>query len=204
MNKTVQYYNKYDEDNRLKRHPAEFIVTTNVLDNLIKPGDRILHLGTGTGAYALHYAQKGCSLFAEDITPVHIDILKGKLLLSPELDVTCRVGDARHLEHHRDSSFDVVLCMGPIYHLEPDDSRQCIRQCLNVLKKEGLLVIAYINKYGGYEDDPYGDVLIFHSPEEIEGMTGIFELDPLCHIPVDGEFLSENTARHGLYAGRKR
>ena len=32
-------------------------------------------------------------------------------------------------------TFDVALCMGPLYHISKDETDQCISQCLQVLKK---------------------------------------------------------------------
>lgn len=48
-------------------------------------------------------------------------------------------------------SFDVVLCLGPMYHLLKDEDRiKCIDECLRVLKPDGILAIAYINIYAQY------------------------------------------------------
>ena len=45
-------------------------------------------------------------------------------------------------------SFDVVLNMGPFYHLITKEQREkCLKECLRVLKKDGLLITAYIPRY---------------------------------------------------------
>ena len=49
------------KDERLtkdKMHKIEFITTTNYIEKYLKPGDRILEIGAGTGAYSLYYANK--------------------------------------------------------------------------------------------------------------------------------------------------
>ncbi|HHZ06471.1 MAG TPA: methyltransferase domain-containing protein, partial [Clostridiales bacterium] len=47
-----------------------------------------------------------------------------------------------------DKSFDIVLNMGPYYHLTEKALReQCISECLRVLKPNGLLAITYISRY---------------------------------------------------------
>ncbi len=44
-------------------------------------------------------------------------------------------------------SFDAVLCMGAFYHLKSkEERRQCIAECLRVLKKGGIFILAYINR----------------------------------------------------------
>ena len=46
---------------------------------------------------------------------------------------------------YEDHSFDVVLCMGAFYHLEEKARNMALEQCLRLLKKNGVLVISYIN-----------------------------------------------------------
>ncbi len=47
-----------------------------------------------------------------------------------------------------DNTFDAVLNMGPFYHLIAEEQREkCLKECLRVLKKDGLLITAYIPRY---------------------------------------------------------
>ena len=47
-----------------------------------------------------------------------------------------------------DECFDVVLNMGPFYHLiEKNDREKCLSESQRVLKKGGLLVTAYIPRF---------------------------------------------------------
>ena len=47
----TEFYNSYDEDSRLKsRHGmVEFLTTMHSIDTYLKPGDRVLEVGAGTG-----------------------------------------------------------------------------------------------------------------------------------------------------------
>ena len=56
--------------------------------------------------------------------------------------------DATDMSVFENDSFDIVLNMGPLYHLITETQRQkCISESLRVLKKGGILVTAYIPKY---------------------------------------------------------
>lgn len=150
MASLIDYYNKYDEDKRLVKdriHNIEYLTTTHILDKYIESGMTVLDDGAGTGRYSFYYASKGCKVEAVDIVPKHVNIIKEKIEKSVGLDMNAYVGDATDLSKCKDESFDVVLCLGPMYHLKKQEDRdKCISESLRVLKKGGILAVAYINK----------------------------------------------------------
>jgi len=152
MNNIVNFYEAYDEESRLTTNNSrktEFTVTTTILDQHIEGHNRILKLGAGTGVYSFYYAEKGNEVIATDITPKHVDIIKQKLLQRKNgLKLSAEVLDATNLNSYEAESFDVVLCLGPMYHLTNEcDREKCIKKSLRILKKCGILAISYINKH---------------------------------------------------------
>lgn len=153
MESIINYYDNSDEDSRLTTDNArkiEFLLTTKVLENFIKPYQNILELGAGSGVYSFYYAENMCNVVATDITPKHITQINQKLILknSPQLNLEAKIVNATNLMEFDSESFDAVLCLGPMYHLtNENDRKKCIRESLRVLKKGGLLAIAYINKH---------------------------------------------------------
>ena len=121
MNYVVDSYENYKEENRLTTNNArkiEFVTTTRVLDEIIGTKSKILDCAAGTGIYAFWLADKG-----HDVTAT---------------DMSC----------FADDSFDIVLNMAPFYHLITEEQREkCMKECLRVLRKGGLLVTAYIPRY---------------------------------------------------------
>ena len=121
MNYVVDSYENYKEENRLTTNNArriEFVTTTRVLDEIIGTNSKILDCAAGTGIYAFWFADKG-----HDVTAT---------------DMSC----------FADDSFDIVLNMEPFYHLITEEQREkCMKECLRVLRKGGLLVTAYIPRY---------------------------------------------------------
>src|SRR5438445_11199016 len=72
------------------------------------------------------------------------------------------LGDARKIKFPNESS-DVVLVMGPLYHLtEKDERLASLAEGLRVLKRDGVIFVAGISKFasalygsrGGYIRDP--------------------------------------------------
>jgi len=149
MSKVSQFYEKYPEDHRLDGSPSlkiEFLMTKEAIDPHLEKGDRILELGAGGGAYSLHYAKRGFDVTATDIAQGHVELINKKAK-EKGLSIKTRRIDAVDLSAFEDGTFDVVLSLGPIYHLiKEKDRHKTISESCRVLKPGGLLVVAYINK----------------------------------------------------------
>ena len=147
MNAVVETYENYREEDRLTTNHArrlEFITTTRIFDELINGYNQILDCAAGTGEYAFYLAERGQEITATDITPRHIEIIK-KRLESKTYEMETAVLDATNMKCFQDESFDVVLNMGPFYHLIDEKLRmKCFEESLRVLRKGGLLITAYI------------------------------------------------------------
>lgn len=149
-NAVVEAYENDREEDRLTTNNArkiEFLTTVRALDGLLPEKSAILDCAAGTGVYAFHFADRGHTVTATDITPRHIDVMRATLRSKP-YQVETAVLDATNLSAFGDGQFDVVLNMGPFYHLTNRDARErCLDECARVLKKGGLLVTAYIPRY---------------------------------------------------------
>lgn len=146
----IESYENYREEDRLSTNNArkiEFLTTVKALDELISGKKSILDCAAGTGIYAFYFADKGHMVTATDITPRHIEVIRNILRDKPYKMETA-VLDATDMSIFEDESFDVVLNMGPFYHL-PDmsDREKCMKESLRVLKKGGFLITAYIPRY---------------------------------------------------------
>ncbi len=140
------YTNNCDEDSRLfkdGRHQIEYITTTTYIDKYLKPNDRILEVGAGTGRYSLHYAEKGYTVNSIEYVEHNLEILKSKI--KEGMNITAEQGDAMDLSRFPDNTFDVTLVLGPLYHLyNESDQRKAISEAIRVTKPGGIIMIAYI------------------------------------------------------------
>lgn len=153
-NYVVESYENYREEDRLTTNNSrklEFITTTRILDELINCKKTILDCAAGTGIYSFYLADKGHTVTATDITPRHIEIIKNITKNKP-YKISTTVLDATDMSAFEDESFDVVLNMGPFYHLvNAKDREKCLKESIRVLKKGGLLVTAYIPRYSVFQ-----------------------------------------------------
>lgn len=153
-NHVVDNYENYREEDRLTTNNArkiEYITTVHALDELLGANLEILDCAAGTGIYAFYLADKGHHVTATDITPRHIEIINDTLQ-KKNYQMNTAVADATDMSMFADESFDVVLNMGPFYHLLTEEQRnKCMSESLRVLKKGGLLFTAYIPRFYVYQ-----------------------------------------------------
>lgn len=141
------YTKMFDEDKRLCATNAttvEYITNKTAILNELKPNDRILELGAATGKYTIMLADKGYDITALEYVESNLNQLKKKLL--PTHNITPILGTATDLSQFPDESFDVVLNMGPLYHLhQQKDQDLAIQETMRVLKPTGTAFFAFIN-----------------------------------------------------------
>lgn len=140
------YKNNYIEDNRLTRdkmHYIEFITTTTYIEKYLKPGDRILEIGAGTGAYSLYYADKGYQVDALELVKANIDVINSKI--KDNMNIKTIQGNALNLSIYPDNTFDITLVLGPLYHLfKKEEEQRAIKEAIRVTKPKGKILIAFI------------------------------------------------------------
>lgn len=140
-------YEIFHEDTRLNRSKAaqvEFFTNVKYIEKYLKPGDRILDIGAGTGAYSLYFAERGYHVSALELADNNIKTFREKI--TPRHAINLRQGNAVDLSCYDDKSFDVVLLFGPLYHLHREEDRQkCISEAKRVCKDTGTLFFAFIS-----------------------------------------------------------
>lgn len=138
----------------------EFYYTKKHLEGMITKDSKILEVGCATGHYGIYYSNKCKEYVGVDIVQSHIEIFNQKIAENKIKNVSCQVGDATNLTNIPDNSFDIVLCLGPMYHLLSEERELAFIEAIRVCKSGGLLAFAYINKIGVYagacvHDDEY-------------------------------------------------
>ena len=113
----IDFYNSYDEDSRLvlKHGSVEFLTTMRYIDKYIKPGDRVLEIGAGTGRYSHALARQGYAVEAVELVEHNIEIFRQTM--QPGENITITQGNAMDLSNYPDKEYDITLLLGPLYHL---------------------------------------------------------------------------------------
>lgn len=139
-----EFYSNYDEDGRLlSRHGSvEYLTTMRYIEKYLQPGMRILEIGAATGRYSHALARMGYQVDAVELVEHNIEIFRKNTL--PQERVTVRQGNAVDLSFLDDSQYDLVLLLGPMYHLFCySDQKKALSEALRVTKRGGVLMAAY-------------------------------------------------------------
>ena len=108
----------------------------------------VYDVGGGPGGYACWLAKQGYEVHLVDPVPLHVEQAAAASQAQPDYPIAeLRVGDARHLDRAEDS-VDVVLMLGPLYHLTERNERiAALRESYRILRRGGIIFAVAISRY---------------------------------------------------------
>ena len=188
--KVVAYYSDFDEQMRLSDNwgQVEFLRTQHIISRYLKnPPSIILDVGGAAGRYSCWLATAGYEVHLIDSVPLHIRQAQAASDAQPEAPLaSCKIGDARQLEFD-DEMADVVLLLGPLYHLvEPEDRHRSLMEAYRVLKSGGHLFAVGISRFAS----------------TIDGLDSGYFLDPVFRQIMQGDLETgqhRNPTKHPAY-----
>jgi len=145
----LAHYGRGLEAGRLASGPGllEQERTRELLRRYLPPAPaRVADIGSGPGAYSLWLAERGYSVVARDLLPLHVEQLRSAATRRG-LVVDAAVGDARRLDLP-DQAFDAVLLFGPLYHLQDRDGRvRGLREASRIVVPGGVVLAVAISRW---------------------------------------------------------
>ena len=142
MNEIEKYYNKFNEDKRLKsRHGiVEFTTTMHFINKYLKPNSKIIDIGAGTGRYSKELYNMGFDITAVELVKKNLSVLKQN---AP--NVKAYQCNALNLKKFKDQEFDFCLLLGPMYHLHKKEEKlKALQEAKRITKKGGVIFVAHL------------------------------------------------------------
>lgn len=143
------------EDYRLNRDigQLEYERTKEIITRYLSPGRTvILDVGGGTGAYAFWLAEEGYEVHLLDLVSRHLVMARQKATQRSMRLASMQVGDARALPF-ADACADLVLLLGPLYHLtERAERLRALRESARVVRSGGRVFCAAISRFASMLD----------------------------------------------------
>ena len=164
------YYDRGEEQGRLGDWGRlEFMRTRELLSRVLPaPPATVLDVGGAAGAYALPLAAEGYEVHLVDPVALHVEQARAASAAQPDAPLaSAEQADARELPF-ADESADVVLMLGPLYHLtEAADRARALHEARRVLRPGGLLAAAAITRFASTLDGVAQGFLLEPGFEEI-------------------------------------
>lgn len=129
---------------------VEFAITCQALATHLPPDSRVLDIGGGPGRYTIWLAQRGHHVVLADLSPQLLSVGRTKIEQAGVGRMVEDIveADACDLSRWKDDYFDVVLSLGPFYHL-PDAQRRHLAaiEMARVLRPGGIAFVALMPRY---------------------------------------------------------
>ena len=146
-----EHYSSGYESQRLEGGTSqiELARTQELVMRYIPPPPAVIFdVGGGPGVYARWLAKLGYEVHLVDAMPLHVELARQASQGQPDTPLaSIEVGDARSLTRP-DSSVDVALLFGPLYHLtERADRLAALREAHRILRPGGILLAVGISRF---------------------------------------------------------
>lgn len=148
-NKIEDYYDNYCqvEDLRLSEYSLEYLMTSYLINKYAPAAKTVCDIGGATGTYAIPLAYSGKKVCLFDISQKEIDLAKQKATLCG-VDLQTKKCDVFTDDIFLGQTYDLVLCLGPLYHCRNEKDVLKVMSTLNLLMhKKSVAILSFLTKY---------------------------------------------------------
>lgn len=170
-----QYYNNNVENewNRLEDPYArvELFSTLYMIKKYFPLEGKVLDIGAGPGRYSIELLKRGYKVSLMDLSERCVALAKRNIESLGLRAEKYICGDALYLNAELDNSYDGILLMGPMYHIQSSEQRiKILNECRRILKPNGVILVTYINSWGALKAG------VSEFPEEFENIDNVYKL----------------------------
>lgn len=147
----LDYYDAGAENERLYVGigKIEFERTKELISRYLSKDKKVIYdIGGGTGIYSRWLAEKGHEVHMFELSPKAVEVAKNLNATIENKIYSIEVADGRSIKRD-DETADIVMVMGPLYHLvEREERLNALKEAKRLLKKDGIMICAAISRFG--------------------------------------------------------
>ena len=154
VNEYIEYFNSKDLNGNV-----QFQKEIDILVNELEIGSKILDVGTATGDYPKYLTEK-CN---KNFEVLGIDSSKNMINVAIDKAPKAKfeVMDMRNIDFP-DSSFDAILCLATLIHIDDSIAEKILKQFDLLLKVNGIIIVNVMEHVSGdkeiYVKEPFNPI----------------------------------------------
>jgi len=107
----------------------------------------VLDAGCRVGDYSIGLINKGAkNVYGIDLSEECINVAKKRFPNNKNLEFRQR--DIQNLKIFKDSTFDIVICVGTIFYLSPEGMKKALDEFARITKPQGIILVLFHKKKG--------------------------------------------------------
>jgi len=120
------------------------------LDQYVRPGMRVLDIGSGPGRFAIDLVELGAEVTLVDLSQVQLDLARKRLGERGMLDrvLEFRRLDVVDLRSIDEGAYDLVVCFGGVVSYTRERHPEALRELRRVVRPGGAVLLSVISLYG--------------------------------------------------------
>ena len=128
---------------------TEYQIFIDLFHKFIPDGKTVIDIGTDSGRYAEYLLRRNCKVGVVDLSARSLKAFSDRLSEANFIEniIFNKVSCATQLDWIEGGSADVILLMGPLYHLINEEHRiLALNNCKRILKGRGLLFTVFLSQ----------------------------------------------------------
>lgn len=126
------------------------LIHADFIERAIRPGDRVLDIGSGPGRFSIVAARLGAIVTVADLSQGQVELARKHIEEAGLLD---RIedfvqADVADLAEFPSESFDLTICFGGALSYVSDRRRQAAAELARVTRPGGTLLVSVMSRYG--------------------------------------------------------
>jgi 2-polyprenyl-3-methyl-5-hydroxy-6-metoxy-1,4-benzoquinol methylase len=151
--RTRAYFDAYAEREWLRLEAslpgrAKYAVHRHVLEQYIKPGMRVLDIGSGPGRFAIDMVHFGARVTVADLSPVQLELARMHAAEALHGIESFQQLDVTDLSPLPAESYDAVVCIGGVLSYTRERHVDALHQLTRVVKPGGVVIVGVMNILG--------------------------------------------------------
>jgi ubiquinone/menaquinone biosynthesis C-methylase UbiE len=139
------------------------VIHGDFIDRAIKPGDRVLDIGSGPGRFSIVAARLGGRVTVADISAGQLDLAREAIGEAGQLEsVNAFVqADVVNLSNFATESFDLTICFGGALSYAGEQRALAAAELVRVTRPGGTILVSVMSRYGAMANNTRRALLPF-------------------------------------------